>query len=50
MVDKTNIFALVGGGESPKWPPNKLIIWDDLKRKIIGEISFASYIKSVKIN
>lgn len=43
-------MALVGGGESPKWPTNKLMIWDDLKMKVIGELSFAAQIKSVKIN
>ena len=50
MVYKTNIMALVGGGESPKWPTNKLMLWDDLKSKVIGELSFAAQIKSVKIN
>ena len=50
MVNKSNIMALVGGGESPKWPTNKVIIWDDLKEKIIGELSFNAEIKSVKIN
>ena len=50
MVNKTNIMAFVGGGESPKWPTNKVIVWDDLKEKIIGELSFNAQIKSVKIN
>ena len=50
MVNKTNIMALVGGGDSPKWPTNKLMIWDDLKQKVIGELSFSAQIKTVKIN
>ena len=40
MVNKTNIMAFVGGGDSPKWPTNKVILWDDFKEKIIGELSF----------
>jgi len=43
-------MALVGGGDSPKWPKNKVIVWDDLKEKIIGELSFNAEIKSVRIN
>ena len=50
MVNKSNIIVLVGGGESPKWPTNKVIVWDDLKEKIIGELSFNAEIKSVKVN
>ena len=50
MVNKTNVMALVGGGDSPKWPKNKLIIWDDQKQSVIGELTFQGQIESVKIN
>lgn len=39
MLDKSNIMALVGGGSVPKFPPNKVIIWDDYQEKVTGEIT-----------
>ena len=32
-LNKSNIFCLVGGGESSKYAPNKLLIWDNKKGK-----------------
>ena len=32
-LNKSNIFCLVGGGKSPKYAPNKLLIWDDKKKR-----------------
>lgn len=29
MVYNSNLMVLVGGGESPKWPTNKCMLWDD---------------------
>ena len=45
-LNKSNIFCLVGGGESPKYAPNKLLIWDDKKGKEIYEFRFSSFVSN----
>jgi hypothetical protein len=49
MLYRTNIIALVGGGESPKFPTNKVMLWDDSQMKCIGELNFKSDIRAVKL-
>lgn len=41
---------LVGGGKHPKFPPNKVIVWDEDKGKSICEIRVNFFVQSVKIN
>lgn len=36
----TNIVFLTGGGSSPAWNPNKVMVWDDKKKKVIAEMEF----------
>ena len=43
-LNKSNVFCLVGGGESPKYAPNKLLIWDDKKGKEVYEFRFSSFV------
>ena len=49
MLKTTNILALVGGGLKPKFPLNKIIIWDDSKSRVISELRFNTNVLNVKI-
>lgn len=46
----SNLMALVGGGDNPKYPTNKLVIWDDYQAKQIADIDAEHRIYGVKFN
>lgn len=49
MLFKSNISAIVGGGNIPCYPPTKVMIWDDHQSRCIEELSFRSEIRAVRL-
>ncbi|KAK8062038.1 WD40-repeat-containing domain protein [Apiospora phragmitis] len=50
MMGNANYLALVGGGRLPKFPQNKVIIWDDSKDKVALEITTLTAVRGVQIS
>ncbi|KAM1051840.1 hypothetical protein ACFX19_033919 [Malus domestica] len=49
MLFRYQILALVGGGPDPLYPPNKVMMWDDNESRCIGELSFRSEVRGVRL-
>lgn len=46
----SNLIGLVGGGDDPKFPTNKLVIWDDFQAKKVADIDAEHRILGVQFN
>ena len=49
LLYRTNMIALVGTGRNPNWPVNKVFLWDDSKLEVIGELTFKTVVRGIKI-
>lgn len=43
----TNLLFLLGGGRSPLYPPNKVIVWDDALGKEVAELEFRERVRGL---
>ena len=49
MLFRSNLFAIVGGGDFPAFPTEKVLVWDDHQCKWIGELGFHSKVLGVRL-
>jgi len=49
ILFRTNLVALVGGGENPAFPPNQVVIWDEMTGAAIAHLEFPIEVRSVKL-
>lgn len=43
----SSLIFLVGGGRSPRYPPNKVVFWDDAQRKEVAELEFRERVRGL---
>ncbi|KAJ1850014.1 Phosphatidylinositol 3,5-bisphosphate-binding protein [Coemansia sp. RSA 2708] len=49
MLYRSNYLAFVGGGRNPRFPPNRVMLWDDASSNIVAELEFRSDVLNVQL-
>ncbi|KAH9943335.1 WD40-repeat-containing domain protein [Epithele typhae] len=43
----SSLLFLVGGGRSPRYPPNKVVLWDDALQQEVAELEFRERVRNI---
>lgn len=46
-LHSSSLLFLVGGGRSPRYPPNKVILWDDAIGQEVVELEFRERVRGI---
>ena len=49
MLHRSNLIALVGGGQAAKFPDTQVMIWDDKLNRFIYRLTFRSKVVKVQM-
>lgn len=48
-MQTSSLLFLVGGGASPLYPPNKVVVWDDARGRAVAELEFRERVRGLAV-